>query len=34
MERFWLLNAARRRTIPAFWEKGVWKIGEGESTRE
>lgn len=24
-----LLNAARRQTIPAFREKGVWKIGEG-----
>ena len=23
-----LLNAARRQTIPAFREKGVWKIGE------
>ena len=23
-------NAARRQTIPAFREKGVWKIGEGE----
>jgi Fic family protein len=23
------LNAARRQTIPAFREKGVWKIGEG-----
>ena len=22
-------NAARRQTIPAFREKGVWKIGEG-----
>ncbi len=22
-----LLNAARRQTIPAFREKGVWKIG-------
>jgi Fic family protein len=25
-----LLNAARRQTIPAFREKGVWKIGERE----
>lgn len=24
-------NAARRQTIPAFREKGAWKIGEGES---
>ncbi len=24
-----LLNAARRQTIPAFRERGVWKIGEG-----
>ncbi len=24
-------NAARRQTIPAFREKGVWKIGEGGS---
>ena len=24
-----LTNAARRQTIPAFREKGVWKIGEG-----
>ena len=23
-----LLNAARRQSIPAFREKGVWKIGE------
>lgn len=23
-----LLNAARRQTIPAFREKGVWKIGD------
>jgi hypothetical protein len=23
-----LLNAARRQTVPAFREKGVWKIGE------
>ncbi|MEX0617193.1 MAG: hypothetical protein WD231_05335 [Candidatus Woykebacteria bacterium] len=22
-----ILNAARRQTIPAFREKGVWKIG-------
>ena len=22
-----LLNAARRQTVPAFREKGVWKIG-------
>ena len=26
-------NAARRQTIPAFREKGVWKIGEGFSYR-
>jgi Fic family protein len=24
-----LLNAARRQNIPAFRERGVWKIGEG-----
>ena len=24
-----ITNAARRQTIPAFREKGVWKIGEG-----
>jgi Fic family protein len=24
-----LLNKAKRQTIPAFREKGVWKIGEG-----
>ena len=24
-----ILNAAKRQTIPAFREKGVWKIGEG-----
>lgn len=24
-----LLNAARRQTIPAFREKGIWKIGKG-----
>jgi hypothetical protein len=24
------LNAARRQTIPAFRERGVWKIGTGE----
>ena len=24
-------NAARRQTVPAFREKGVWKIGESES---
>jgi Fic family protein len=24
-----MLNAARRQTIPAFREKGVWKIGKG-----
>lgn len=24
-----LLNAAKRQTIPAFREKGIWKIGEG-----
>jgi len=24
-----LLNAARRQSIPAFREKGIWKIGEG-----
>ncbi len=23
-----LLNAARRQSIPAFREKGVWKIGD------
>lgn len=23
-----LINAARRQTIPAFWEKGIWKIGK------
>ena len=23
-----VINAARRQTIPAFREKGVWKIGE------
>jgi hypothetical protein len=23
-----LLNAARRQSIPAFREKGIWKIGE------
>ena len=23
-----ILNAAKRQTIPAFREKGVWKIGE------
>ena len=22
-----LLNKAKRQTIEAFWEKGVWKIG-------
>lgn len=27
-----LLNAARRQTIPAFREKGGWKIGLGESS--
>jgi Fic family protein len=26
-----LLNAARRQTIPAFREKGVWKIGNDDS---
>jgi Fic family protein len=26
-----LLNAARRQTIPAFREKGVWKIGDDRS---
>jgi Fic family protein len=26
-----LLNAAKRQTIPAFREKGMWKIGERES---
>jgi Fic family protein len=26
-------NAARRQTIPAFREKGVWKIGQGVTTR-
>ncbi len=25
-----LLNAARRQTIPAFREKGVWKMGKNE----
>lgn len=25
-----ILNAAKRQTIPAFREKGVWKIGEGK----
>src|SRR3989338_3208670 len=25
-----LFNAAKRQTIPAFREKGVWKIGEGK----
>jgi Fic family protein len=25
-----LINAARRQTIPAFREKGVWKIGDGQ----
>ncbi len=25
-----LLNAAKRQTIPAFREKGVWKIGKGQ----
>jgi len=28
-----LLNAARRQNIPAFREKGVWKIGEGHVYR-
>jgi len=23
-----LINKAKRQTIPAFWEKGMWKIGE------
>jgi hypothetical protein len=26
-----LLNAARRQTVPAFREKGVWKIGRDVS---
>lgn len=26
-----MLNAARRQTIPAFREKGIWKIGEARS---
>ena len=26
-----ILNAARRQTIPAFREKGVWKIGDGKT---
>jgi len=26
-----LINAARRQTIPAFREKGVWKIGKYQS---
>ena len=25
-----LLNTARRQTIPAFREKGIWKIGKNE----
>jgi Fic family protein len=29
-----LLNAARRQTIPAFREKGVWKIGEWAEGKE
>lgn len=29
-----LLNAARRQTIPAFREKGVWKIGERAEGKE
>lgn len=29
-----LLNAARRQTIPAFREKGVWKIGEKLSVKK
>lgn len=29
-----LLNAARRQNIPAFREKGVWKIGEGFKYKE
>jgi Fic family protein len=28
-----LLNAARRQNIPAFRERGVWKIGEGFKTK-
>lgn len=28
-----LTNAARRQTIPAFRERGVWKIGEGFNTK-
>ena len=30
MGRFQLFNAARRQTIPALREKGVWEIGERE----
>jgi len=29
-----LLNAAKRQTIPAFREKGVWKIGESFKTKK
>jgi len=29
-----LLNKARRQTIPAFREKGVWKIGVGKEERK
>lgn len=28
-----IFNAARRQTIPAFREKGVWKIGKGYSSQ-
>ncbi len=28
-----ITNAARRQTIPAFREKGVWKIGDGYEHR-
>ena len=27
-------NAARRQTIPAFREKGVWKIGQHDTPSE
>lgn len=29
-----LLNSAKRQTIPAFREKGVWKIGAGNSIKQ
>jgi Fic family protein len=29
-----LLNAARRQAIPAFREKGVWKIGDNQTTKD